>query len=192
MRQLHNVDQEIGVFGWLDTKLPQWAYTAWGTCALVGGGAVLLLARWRDRLALIVAAGVGFGLPILIESVSWNQSGPVWQGRYSMPLTIGVVVMGGLVLSDARWLSLRAEWVLSIAATVLAALTVGFALAISLHRYADGVHTPFSLNGPWQPPGGGVVLEAIESGVVAVGCTLVVVLGQRLRPTTPYAKTQRS
>jgi hypothetical protein len=192
MRQLHDVDQEIGVFGWLDTKLPQCAYTLWGTCALVFGGAVLLVSRWRDRLALVAIAAVGFGLPILIESASWDQSGPVWQGRYSMPLSVGVVVMGGLALSDARWLPSRAEWVLSIAATLLAALAVGFALAISLHRYADGVHTPFSLSGPWQPPGGGVLVEAVESCVVAVGCALVIVLGPRLRPATRYAKTQRS
>ncbi len=184
VRQLHNVDEEIGEFGWMDTLLPQWAYNLWGTSMVVGAGLVLLLARWRDKLALVVIAAVSFGLPILIEAYNWNQSGPVWQGRYSMPLTLGLILMGGLAVSDARWLPPLAEWFLSIAATLLAALSVGFALAISIHRYASGTHTPFSLNGPWQPPGGGLLLEIIECCVVTAGCTLVLVLGPKLRPAS--------
>lgn len=92
--------EQVGVFQYLDTMMPQWAYLAWG--ALVVGWVAWRwprLARgWRWRasvLALgILAAPLGLYAMLVRNSEFWLQ------GRYVLPLTCALPLL--FAVGDAQ------------------------------------------------------------------------------------------
>jgi hypothetical protein len=91
----YNFIEAIGRLGWLDVPLP--AVTIALTCGAIGllGAASLAAesaaASWAA--ALLVTAAVSSWL---FELFQGNATGTYWQGRYSLPLLIGVPLLVGL------------------------------------------------------------------------------------------------
>jgi hypothetical protein len=92
------VVQVIGVFGWLDTPAPAPVVGLW--LLLTGGMAVLSLTERRLRRVGAVAVTMGLvavtfvGFEILeVERLGY------WQGRYSMPLLVGIPILLGLAIT---------------------------------------------------------------------------------------------
>lgn len=88
--------EAIGVLGWLDTDLPESMYLLW---AFAAGLVVMvaLAARQHRRAAgaaaaLILAVVVGW----VLEIVQGRTAGLFWQGRYALPLLLGLVLVAGL------------------------------------------------------------------------------------------------
>lgn len=98
-----NLVEAIGVLGWLDTVVPAGAVYVWlialgmlVTAALMsvdGRTAVL----WAAVLASATAASSW-----ILELVQGNTSGQYWQGRYSVPLLVGVPLLLTYGLRDRR------------------------------------------------------------------------------------------
>jgi hypothetical protein len=98
-KSLDRLRQMVGWFGWLDAPSPGLTYALW-TLAL---GIILALAllAWRRRF-LAVAGGVALvavAAPLVFETMQAHRIGYFWQGRYSMPLVLGVPVLLALSLS---------------------------------------------------------------------------------------------
>ena len=97
-----NYEQMIGVFGWLDTPAPFLTVVVW-TGML---GALIILAmvvrRRRQRIALLGLIGAAALVPVVLETAKAADVGFVWQGRYTMPLAVGVPVLAGLMLASER------------------------------------------------------------------------------------------
>lgn len=136
--------QLVGVLSWLDAPVPWFAvFLFW---AVVGG--LITVARLEQpRVAL-----VGGGIVVLTVLTAWTLElgqgadyGRYWQGRYSIPFTIGlplvlaVRVHGGRVIRSASVDSLA----LPIAASAWVIWNAGFAAA--LQRWGVG------LGGSWWP-----------------------------------------
>jgi hypothetical protein len=87
--------EAIGRLGWLDVPLPSAALVL--TCAAIGllGAASLVVgaaaASWAAGL-LVSAAAASW----LFELFQGNTTGTYWQGRYSLPLLVGVPLLLGL------------------------------------------------------------------------------------------------
>ncbi|NNE13046.1 MAG: DUF2142 domain-containing protein [Ilumatobacter sp.] len=83
--------ESVGVLGWLDTELPLLAVLL--AIATIG---VLAAASLLDRPHLLTLAVVVIAVTIstswLFELAQGNTSGRYWQGRYSLPLLVGVPV----------------------------------------------------------------------------------------------------
>lgn len=148
-------DQLVGVFGWLDTVMPRWVYDTWlGMVALVVVVA-LVVGRWRQRAAVLVALALAVILPLFLEATRVPSVGFIWQGRYTLPLAAGLTVVAAWVVAER----LRAPHRVLLAwsttyATVIAGLQL-VAHATALDRYVVGLPTPlFSyLTRPgWRPP----------------------------------------
>ena len=142
--------QMIGVFGWNDVPAPALTLLIW--IAALGGLAALALAfgRRREVVAFVV---VGVATAVVPVALYVNQSGyAVWQGRYTLPLAVGVPVLAGLALRDSAVRTARGAAVVLVGA----ALAVGHLLAYAqnLRRYTVGTGGTvwFWTREAWSPP----------------------------------------
>ncbi|WP_166790861.1 DUF2142 domain-containing protein [Cryobacterium mannosilyticum] len=168
----------VGVFGWLDTPAPSFAFALWSALGI--GSVVLALAVARGRrLGSITVALAGFMLiPPIVQAASVKASGYIWQGRYALVGYVVLVLIASIaVASDGetprqQGLAVRGRIVIIIGGLV----SIGqvFALATALKRYGVGAdsswldalrQTPL-----WSPPGGGLVWLTVSL------CAMVVIV----------------
>ena len=145
--------QSIGWFGWLDTPAPALTFIAWilatGTIALVG----LSLARRRVAVTMLALLAVIIVLPIMVEVPNFRVSSYAWQGRYTLPLIVGVPLLAafGLAQNAVRRPSSTSPGLLLGAVLLWIGHVLAFAQA--LRRYTVGADGGVQFwNAPqWQP-----------------------------------------
>jgi hypothetical protein len=145
----------IGWFGWLDTPSPALNWMSW-TFALAF--LVIIAVLWTTRRQVVVLLSLTAAtivVPIVIESATYSDAGaPTWQGRYTLPLAVGVPIVAAFALSSSergRQLTTR-RLVLSIGAVLGVAQIIAFAQ--NLRRYTVG-HIgalQFWSHAKWSPP----------------------------------------
>ncbi|WP_251150348.1 DUF2142 domain-containing protein [Cellulosimicrobium sp. Marseille-Q4280] len=170
------VQQLISALGWLDVAVPVWLYLL--AAATIGFVVFLAwaLGRSRDRLLLAGLALVVFALPIAFQAAQAQSIGFFWQGRYIFPLSVGFVLLAGLVVSRAA--DVLPGWLHT---NLLATLGVGLvavnvaAFAVNMHRYVNGAAGGwFSTDADsWAPVAHPLVLAALYT---AAWAALVVVV----------------
>ncbi len=171
-RQPQILEEMIGVFGWLDTRVPAAVVVAW-TVVL---GIVLALALVTGRRRhLIVLAGLGVAavaVPVALEVQGVSAVGFIWQGRYSLPLAIGVPLLAARAIDIGHGVTITAPAQRRIALAVTATTAVGAGIAFyqALRRYTVGVSGPVLLwdDIRWQPP-----LPAWSAVAFGIGAHLV-------------------
>jgi hypothetical protein len=180
----------IGVFGWNDVPAP--TLTLLVRIAALGGLSALAVAfgRRREVVALLVVGVTTAVLPVVLYV---QQSGYAnGQGRYMLPLAVGVPVLAGLALRGTAIRSARRV------AVVLAgaALGVGHVLAYAqnLRRYTVGAGGTiwFWTNARWSPPASPLLL--VLGFVFATAGWVAWLLSQapaRRRVRVPEAETAR-
>jgi hypothetical protein len=169
--------QIVGVFGWLDAPSPLLVIVVW--CAALLGLIVVAFALGSAglRLALAVTLFVAVAVPPLIQSTQLDTSQPIWQGRYTLPLAVGIPLVAGWAVDRSSHpfrevLRLRAQW-------LVAGLALGhvIAFASALRRYTVGVDGPVWFFGHevWNPK--------VPAGLLVMGfvtmCGALVVLASR-------------
>ena len=132
--------QMIGVFGWLDTPSPELTYLLWTTAvgALVLLGFACSSRRQRWALGLLMLAVVA--LPVLIEVRQAPEYGLSWQGRYTLPIAVGVPLLAG-VAAEGWWRD-RGISTVSLARMVVGCVGVAHVAAFWQHlrRYTVGAN----------------------------------------------------
>jgi hypothetical protein len=166
------LQQAVGVFGRSDVSLPLVAYAAWALPVLILVAGALLLGRWRDRLALSLAAAATIGVAVTAVALVLAPVGWDLQGRYLLPVLGAIPILAAFVLHGAR-LHPRGD---AFAVGVVVAGVQLLAFWESARRYAVGRHGPLSFidAAQWSPPGGWtawVVVAAV--GVALVAASLV-------------------
>jgi Predicted membrane protein (DUF2142) len=153
--------QMIGTFGWLDAPASTLTYYLWffavGMLVLMGLG----VGRPRVQATIGVLMVAVVVLPVFLEYQVVRYLGPVWQGRYTMPLAVGVPLLCAYALTGRVTTgrsSARAESVEPrLAGAVVWLLAVGHIAAFlwALRRYTVGGGLTHKLDlfaGRWQPP----------------------------------------
>lgn len=146
----------VGQFGWMDTNLEPAVLMAF---AAAGALAILLAVaagRRRERLLLAGLAVAVVGLPVLIHASQARYLGIIWQGRYILPIAVGLPILAGYVLVARLAPRLDRRFAVSLA-TVVAATAAAVQLAAfaqNLHRYVNGVDGGWFAQEPdaWLPP----------------------------------------
>jgi hypothetical protein len=170
------VDEMVGVFSWLDARMPEIGYLIW---PVVGGGLVFwgyIFADRAGRWRLVALGAAAIGVPLSISIALANTFGFITQGRYLLPLLVGLPILAtfltgrdgpGAGLGAARALSVRRLTALILLPIHLAAL----ASVMQRWQLGQGVSAGFDLLGaPWQPPLGPVVpLVAGATGLGLLG-----------------------
>ena len=136
-----NTREMIGVFGWLDTLVPE---RHGGDLAPRGrrarplrGERGIAPARWA--LALTIA--LAFVVPVVIETARASANNLVWHGRYTLPFAVGIPILGGYALREVegtRFAMSRVAWWLGVGFVVAQSL----AFVEALRRYTVGVNGP--------------------------------------------------
>ena len=156
------VSNMVGQFGWTDTDLDPavlMAFAAAGGLALI---LALAVGTGRERLVFGGLAVATVALPVLIQASQAQYLGIIWQGRYVLPIAVGLPLLAGYVLAaqPARLDRLDGpdgRRIVVAMVTVVAPVVAGVQLAAfaqNLHRYVNGVDGGwFSLEpDAWLPP----------------------------------------
>lgn len=157
--------QLVGNLGWLSTPVPALAvFLFW---ALIGGLALVAVLEHR-RSTLVYLAGLGGAIVIawLLELGQGADYGNYWQGRYTMPLAVGLPLVlawrpGGVDWLDDRLTATVAwgGWVVSNIAFVAAQQRWGVGV--------NGTWNPFDWN-TWGAPVLPWMLLLVHAGATAV------------------------
>lgn len=148
----------VGELGWLDTRAPALAVALWLLVTGYLAVSALAVATRAQAVALVGLAVAVVAVPVAVEVSQAPRLGLIWQGRYALPLAVGVPILAACV-AGAR-LAGPATRALPLIATATAA---GHAAVFwwGLRRYAVGLD---SLVGPvrWSPP----LLPAVALGLL--------------------------
>ncbi len=133
----------VGVFGWLDSPAPVVVYVLWWVALATLALMALLAGGLRQRLVLALLAAGAVVLTLLIAVFNLAQTGFGMQGRYVLPIAVGVPLFAGevLVRNPGRWRLPLDRW-----------LAPFFALAGGLHAmawYANARRSALGTDGSW-------------------------------------------
>lgn len=184
------LNEVVGVFGWLDTALAPREYTFYIAAAVFLLGMLATAVDTRHLLGLAVLVAAAYVVPIAIQAAQWNSVGPVWQGRYTIPLLLLVTMMAAMVASERS--DDAFAWrlaVVGVPVTGLLAYVHVRAYFTQLRRNVGGVGGG-AFDGAWEPP----LTAELQLGlyVVLVALTwlalvrVLVVQGRQGRPVPAH------
>lgn len=148
--------QMIGYFGNVDAPLPDTVVWLWVGATGLLVAASLLVGRWRQRLAVGGLVAAVMVIPLASEMTKAATYGFIWQGRYSLPLAVGVPILAGWVVAD-RWNAARVTSRRTIAGVVAVAVATAQVVAhvAFMTRVVIGIPNPwwrYLTNAGWRPP----------------------------------------
>ena len=158
----------IGSFGWLDAPSPALTWVPWTVLiGLLVLGAVVWSSRRHIAVLLGLVAATIF-VPVAIESATFTDAGTLtWQGRYTLPLAVGIPILAAAVLSmTGRGRQLTTpRLVLAVGAVLSGAQIIAFAQ--NLRRYMVGYNgdLAFWVRPEWSPPLPALLLLAAFAAV---------------------------
>jgi hypothetical protein len=175
------VTEMIGVFGWLDTQPPTFTVLAWlaATFGVVALG--ITLGSRRAAWSLLAVLAATFVVPIVAQYPSATAQGLPWQGRYTLPIAVGLPLLAIAVLGDREHESVVRSITgrLTIGLAVLTELASVVAFFWALRRYTTGATGSLRIwSTAWQPPAGSIVL-VVATAAVAAATVAVVALAAR-------------
>lgn len=160
----------VGILGWLDTELPGVVYRSW--YAIVIGALVIALLRgsWRERGVVVALSALTVLIPLTLVTRQAKILGVVWQGRDTMPLAAGALILAVAVAGaparqrarrarervSARTRQLLRQYTLVGVIGVVGLANI-FSFYTNLRRYAVGRYGPklfFLHHSGWSPPTG--------------------------------------
>jgi hypothetical protein len=130
----------LGKLGWLDTTLPGLTYL-FLTAAL--GALVLLAIAVGSRpyvIAMLAAMAITVVTPIVLEAWQYRTYGLYWQGRYTLPIAVGVPLLAVFALQSetGRRVLLRGWFVPALGGMLVVAHVLAFYQA--LRRWSVGAN----------------------------------------------------
>jgi hypothetical protein len=177
------VTSGIGVFGWLDTPMPDWGVTTWliMLAIVIGGGFVFgeRKDRWSIFAVLLVTVVTAY---IIAVSLFFPIEAGI-QGRHLLPLFLFCPLLGGVAVAERLQRAGLTDALrrLFVGVTLFVGLLQFVALYANAHRYAVGMNGPafFLNNAQWVPRFGW--LPWLLLGVVASIALAAVIIYSRPR-----------
>ena len=128
-----NLRQAIGSLGWLDTPVPTSMVMLW----LIGLGALLGGALGSDRrdgvLVAMATVIIGVGASWALAVAQSDRFGANWQGRYYLPLLVGVPIVLGQ--TTRPWAGTRR---LGLSVVGIAIIVLNVSLGALMRRFGVG------------------------------------------------------
>ena len=153
-------DSMISDFGWMGFKAPYAVIIIWA--ALIGFVLVLGLAISSRRAAagLFFLAAATALLPVVFEYLTMRSAVAFWQGRYTLPLAVGVPILGAYLMGDSSIGNRLARSRLALVVGISLGVCHVLAFAQSLRRFSVGYNGAFKYwsNAAWAPPLGALTL----------------------------------
>jgi hypothetical protein len=176
-----HVEQMVGTLGWISfqpPKLPPWLVDGWELAVVALVVVAVVAGTGRQRVVLVATVVGVIGLPVASDALAGAQYGTAWQGRYALPLAVGMPILAGWIIDTRLAVSDRLVRWGAIALAVLVPAGLFVALASVIAQAVDGNGTSWTRAfgaEPWiGPVGPGPLLAAGLLGTVALGAWLVV------------------
>lgn len=167
----------VGIMSWLDAPMPGLSYTIW----FMAFGLLLLtalaLGSWTYRWRIALISVTTFAMLVIGDAMSAKTLGFVSQGRYALPIAIGLPILAASALSERGNLPEGyARAITRTFALILVPIHV-FALLNTMLRWQYGipklpkVESFNPLAGAWLPPLGPElpIVLALASAVLLLG-----------------------
>lgn len=90
--------QGIAAFPLRDEPAPVPVYLIWGVSLIGLVVAFVRVANRRERIATAIILVMLTVVPTILTAISYSSEGLAWQGRYSLPLWLGLTSVAGLAL----------------------------------------------------------------------------------------------
>ena len=177
----------VGVFGWLDTRLPGYVYAIW----LVAVGLFVALSMWtasaRERVVLLVTLSGVLLVTLGVTVVLIGPTGFHVQARYVLPFAVTVPLLAAEFLSRQPAKLKRLAPLMQVGFAVPLIACQGVAWYVNARRYAVGVAGPGFLfrASEWSPAAGWSFWS------VAVGAALLLILAATVIAAYPAPHTSR-
>jgi hypothetical protein len=146
---------QVGVFNYLEVRMPLPAYVLWGALVFALVVAALLVGTRRQRWMLLMCAAGSLALPIVLVATTMRHTGFGLQGRYVLGFSVIVPLLAGeiLVRRYDRLRLLDAEQ-LFLPFAAGAGFVQFVAWWTNARRFAVGVSGPrwFLPAAEWSPP----------------------------------------
>ena len=169
------LDQIVGVTSWLDTYLPAPIYRLWQFTAAGFLVWALVLGPRANRLRLLILLAGGVLVPSALEVWFVNTQGFITQGRYMLPVLVGVPMLAAWVL-ESRGVAIDHARALARFAVLLLLPIHLLVLTYTMARWEKGLPPMPSLSSfnllvtSWSPPlGSATPLVAELSGLLLLG-----------------------
>ena len=172
-----NLVEAIGVLGWLDTVVPAGAVHLWLLALGMLIAFALVTGAHRFAVWASILAGGTAATSWVLELLQGNTSGTYWQGRYSLPLLVGVPLLlglGGRARSSGETTVIRGVGGAGLLITNIAAWSAARRFGVG----TDGSLLPWRWDTPIQPVP--PILLLIVHAAASVWLAVAV-----LRPTSP-------
>jgi hypothetical protein len=169
------LDQLVGDLGWRDVPLWPFVTPLWGAAVVA-----LVVVAWRradrrQRWTIVATFAALLVVPIAAEVASGRTVGLAWQGRYALPLAVGLPLQAAWVLARTpvaeRERRREIRWAGGLVA--LLAACQGAAILRLLDRYADGL--PSAVLAALRVDGGVGLLG--WRALVALSAVITVIVG---------------
>lgn len=161
-----HLDEAIGVLGWVDTPIPATAASLWLLALGIVAATALIGDGWRPLVVAGAVVAAAIGTSWVVQLVHEATLGPYWQGRYYLPLVLGVpLLLGRASLDDA----VERRVAIAVAASGVAVWNLAFLGAI--RRWSVGVDGSLR---PWQ--WGGYDVPVTPLALIAVHLVATTVL----------------
>ncbi len=90
--------QMVGIFSWDTIYAPSAVVAIWVAAVVVLLLASLLIARKLNAVPLILLLFATVAMPVVLEADQIRWLTDFWQGRYSLPLVVGVPIVAGFLI----------------------------------------------------------------------------------------------
>jgi hypothetical protein len=173
----------IGLFGWQDTPSPVLTYLVW----TAGIGLLFFLAiAWSKRrhvAALLALLAITIIVPVVLESGAFRDAGgPAWQGRYTLPVAVGIPILATMALASTERGRQLAQTRLFLCLGAALAIAQFLAFTQNLRRYTVGYDAELQYwkHPQWSPPLSSLPLTIIFGIVIVVFVLWMLHFDQRL------------
>lgn len=147
------LQESVGVFGWLEVRLPLAVYLIWIFGVLLFIALAVIFGSGKFAIAPIVILAAAIFLQTAGEFRTVGELGFMWQGRYTLPILVGVPLVSALAISRANpamAVSRLSKWIGGV--LLWAALCLSFFQ--TERRYMVGSEGPLRIweVQSWHPP----------------------------------------
>jgi hypothetical protein len=173
----------IGNFGWLDTMSPAVTWALWTVVLAFLFFAALFWVTRRQMAVLLALLLATIVVPVVIESMEYREAPYSWQGRYTLPIALGIPILAAVALASTERGRRLMTGRLVVTIGVLLGVAHFFAFAQNLRRYTVGYdgEIQFWKHAHWSPPLSPLLLVILYA--IAVGMFIAWLLVLVPQPT---------